>query len=129
MPANRERLRASAREILKFVGLGDPDIDDGYLDSLERLNDACVQWFRDRAPAFGFLHMQLPPFERDAPIVTGPLSAAAEAWCCNAAAKDFFQYIDRETGHVCSLLQFQILRLMQEINAEAEVNAPHGGSA
>jgi len=126
--ANRENLRCCVDQILSALGVVSEPPPDEYLDALEQLNTACVDWFRERAPKFGFLQINLPELRPDLPLVTGPLSAAAVHWAGNLAARDFFEYIDRQTQQKCTLLQFQVLRLMQEAHAGAEVNASGGAS-
>jgi hypothetical protein len=100
------------------------DPPDDYLRALVLLNDACVSWFKERAPQFGFLKVKIPELKKHLPIVTGPLSAAAVHWSGNEAAFDFFEYIDRKTLHRCSLLQFQILSLLQYVNSEPVNSEP-----
>lgn len=117
---------AASLVLQKLYGVTDPGED--YLAGIERLDEACADWHRERAPKFGFLELHLP----DPRVgLIGTLDAAGQYGLCgNAAARDFLRFIDCRTSHRCTLMQLQVVIALQDITrgCKGVVNAS-GGAA
>lgn len=126
---NEEEEKAGRGEFRKLLitvydGLGLAPVASGYLDCCERLNEACLDWYREhpgRAPGF------------DIPDLAGPmlpLGGLCEAdrlgWCVDDNAREFVKFIDCRTNYEGTLLQFQILLTLQGWITEALQNASGG---
>lgn len=101
-----------------------------YVDDVVRLNEACADWHRVRAPLQGFPKFLIPDPVRPA-LVSGNLDDAdAAGFLGNAAAHDFIKFVDRETNRRCTLLMFQICIWVQLAQRELrhQVNTT-GGTA
>jgi hypothetical protein len=109
--------------ILVFERLGLEAPAAGYLDDIERLNNAAAEW---HSRGGGVLHFELPDLLSGA-IVTGNLSDAAKnGFAVNDAAKAFVRDIDECTGRRGTLLMLQIILLIQQAVQTNKVNAMGG---
>jgi hypothetical protein len=112
--------------VFESIGLDRPMA--GYLDDLERVNNAAAEWHDDPTRrALGFLHFDMPDLLAGE-VVTGSLCAAETAgWCLNDAARDFVRFVDERSGRRGTLLMLQVILLLQQA-VQTNVNAA-GGSA
>lgn len=116
--------------VLKHMGMGEPPPQ--YLEDLYQLQLAGNAWHREHGARLGFLHFAFPESVLEgSALITGDLCNAISAgWCGNEAARHFVDYIDERTGRKCTLLQLQVLMVLQRlVNKSPPVNAPGGGVA
>ena len=120
--------RECALFVLREIGM-DQMPSEGYLDDLERLNEAAYEWHRQpEAQGLEPLHFDIPDVLDTDVFVTGNLDAAITAgWACNDAAKAFVRYIDERTGKCGTLFMLQILLLIQEAVQENKRIQAAGG--
>ncbi len=113
--------------VLERIGLGG-DVPESYLLDLEKLNEAAAAWQRQPdALRLGFLEFDLPDLLGGEQIVTGNLPEAISlGWAKNDAAKAFVRFIDARSGRRATLLQLQIILVLQEAMQTKNVNAAGG---
>lgn len=110
--------------ILFFERLGFGPVAESYLDCIERLNEACGAWYREhpgKAPEWN-LPEQFGPV-----LVSGGLDAAEVSGLCrNGNALEFVRFIDQRTNYEGTLLQLQVLLMIQWWNSQAKINSDGG---
>jgi hypothetical protein len=113
---------------LLFERLGFERPAPAYLDDVAKLNAACAAWQVDPAHlAMGALAFDVPDLLNGGVVMTGNLLAAIDhGWATNDAARAFIRYVDELTGRRCTLLQFQVVLVIQELVQQAKVNAGGG---
>jgi hypothetical protein len=115
--------------VFERLGLGRPPA--AYVADVVALNRAAAEWHETpEAQGLGFLEFDLPDLLAPGGVVlTGDLcNAIPQGWAKNKAAGAFLGFIDARTGYRCTLLQLQVVLLIQQAAQEGKVNAGGGQS-
>lgn len=120
MPAQFQRL---ASLLFSRIMGGEPPA--GYIEEVDRLNQACGAWHAEH----GGVALILPDLQSGV-LVTGDLCLADQyGMCPDDRSRAMIEWVDERTGHTATLLMLQICYVLQQLTLDARVQHIKPGEA